>query len=85
MYMVYNASQDAIILPKNLMVGWCQLILQPSNDAYLQELAARQQERCAEQQEEVDHQHLAVMKPEERERARNNKEARNPKGKAVKG
>ena len=40
--MVYNASQDAIVLPKNLRVGWCQLILQLNNDTYLQELAAMQ-------------------------------------------
>ena len=70
-YMVYNTSQEAMILPKNLMVGWCQLVLQPNQDAYVQELAAMQQERCAEQQEEANHHHLAAMKPEERKLERN--------------
>ena len=46
------------------------MVLQPNQDAYVQELAAMQQERCAEQQEEADHHHLAVMKPEERRKVR---------------
>ena len=69
-YMVYNTSQEAMILPKNLTVGWCQLVLQPNQDTYVQELAAMQQERCAEQQEEVNHHHLAAMKPEGRRKVR---------------
>ena len=52
-YMVYNTSQEAMILPKNLMVGWCQLVLQPNQEAYIQELAAMQQERCAKQQNTI--------------------------------
>ena len=68
--MVYNTSQEAMILPKNLTVGWCQLVLQPNQDAYVQELAAMQQERCAKQQDEANHHHLAVMKLEERRKAR---------------
>ena len=46
------------------------MALQPNQDAYVQELAAMQQERCAEQQEEVNHQHLTAMRPEEREKVR---------------
>ena len=68
--MVFNTSEEAIVLPKNLTVGWCQLVLQPNQDAYVQELAAMQHERCAEQQERANHQHLAVMKLEEREKIR---------------
>ena len=68
--MVYNTSQEAMILPKNLMVGWCQLVLQPNQEAYIQELVAMQQERCAKQQDEANHHHLAAMKPEERRKAR---------------
>ena len=64
--MVYNTSQEAMILPKNLMVGWCQLVLQPNQDAYIQELAATQQERCAKQRDEVNHHQIAAMKLEER-------------------
>ena len=51
-YMVYNTSHDTIILPKNKLVGQCQLILQPNKKAYHQELSAMQQERLAENQEE---------------------------------
>ena len=47
--MVYNTSKKALILPNNLTVGWCQLVLQPNQDAYMQELAAMQQERWAKQ------------------------------------
>ena len=68
--MVYNTSQEAMILPKNLIVGWCQLVLQPSQDTYIQELAAMQQERCAEQWDEANNHHLAAMKLEERRKAR---------------
>ena len=39
-YMVYNASHDTIILPKNKLVGQCQLILQPDKAEYHQELSA---------------------------------------------
>ena len=39
-YMAYNASHDTIILPKNKLVGQCQLILQPDEAAYHQELSA---------------------------------------------
>ena len=49
-YMVYNASHDTIILPKNKLVGQCQLILQPNEKAYHQELSAMWQERLAENQ-----------------------------------
>ena len=68
--MVYNTGQKAVILPKSLTVGWCQLGLQPNQDTYVQELAAMQQERCTEQQEEVNHHHLAAMKLEERRKVR---------------
>ena len=40
MYMAYNTSHDKIILPKNKLVGQCQLILQPNKAAYQQELSA---------------------------------------------
>ena len=39
-YIAYNASHDTIILPKNKLVGQCQLILQPNKAAYQQELSA---------------------------------------------
>ena len=51
-YMAYNASHDTIILPKNKLVGQCQLILQPDEAAYHQELSAMRQERIAENQKE---------------------------------
>ena len=51
-YMAYNASHDTIILPKNKLVGQCQLILQPNEKAYQQELSAMWQERLAENQKE---------------------------------
>ena len=38
-YFAYNASHDTIILPKNKLVGQCQLILQPNKVAYHQELS----------------------------------------------
>ena len=38
-YMAYNSSHDTIILPKNKLVGQCQLILQPDKAAYHQELS----------------------------------------------
>ena len=50
--MVYNASHDTIILPKNKLVGQFQLILQPNEMAYHQELSAMWQERLAENQKE---------------------------------
>ena len=50
--MLYNESHDTIILPKNKLVGQCQLILQPNEKAYHQELSAMWQERLAENQEE---------------------------------
>ena len=49
--MAYNASHDTIILPKNKLVGRCQLILQPSKAAYQQELSAMPQERHNKNQE----------------------------------
>ena len=39
-YAVYNTSHEVITLPKNQIVGRCQLILQPNKGAYLQEMAA---------------------------------------------
>ena len=48
--MAYNASHDTIILSKNKLVGQYQLILQPCEAAYHQELSAMQQERYAENQ-----------------------------------
>ena len=36
------------MLPKNQIVGRCQLILQPNEGAYLQDMAAMQQEGIAE-------------------------------------
>ena len=44
-------SHETIILPKNQLVGQCQLILQPNEVAYQQELSAMRQERIAENQE----------------------------------
>ena len=49
-YAAYNTSHDTILLPKNQIVGRCQLILQPSKGAYLQELSAIRQEGIAEKQ-----------------------------------
>ena len=40
MYMAYNTNHDTIMLPKKKLVGQCQLILQPSEVAYHQELSA---------------------------------------------
>ena len=39
-YAVYNTSHEVITLPKNQIVGRCQLIPQPNEGAYLQEMAA---------------------------------------------
>ena len=39
-YKAYNASHDTIILPKNQLIGQCQLILQPDEAAYHQEQSA---------------------------------------------
>ena len=50
-YAAYNTSHETIILPKNKLVGQCQLILQPSEGAYQQELSAMGQERLVENQE----------------------------------
>ena len=33
-YTAYNTSHETIILPKNQIVGQCQLILQPNEGAY---------------------------------------------------
>ena len=52
--MVYNTSQEAIVLPKNKRVGQCQLALQPNKRAYHPEQAAMRQEFTAENQEEPD-------------------------------
>ena len=46
-YMKYKASHDTIILPKKILVGQCQLTLQPNEEAYHQELLAMRQERLA--------------------------------------
>ena len=43
-YAVYNKSQETIILPKNQLMVRCQLILQPSEEEYLQEMMAIRQE-----------------------------------------
>ena len=51
-YAVYNMSHEAIVLPKNQIMGRCQLILQPSEGGYLQEMAAMKKEGEAEQREE---------------------------------
>ena len=53
-YMAYNASHDTIILSKNKLVGQYQLILQPCEAAYHQELSAMQQERYAENQKKEE-------------------------------
>ena len=49
-YAVYNTSHEVITLPKNQIVGRCQLILQPNEGAYLQEMAAMRQEGIAEKE-----------------------------------
>ena len=49
-YAVYNTSHEVIILPKNQIVGRCQLILQPNKGAYLQEMAAMWQEGIVEKE-----------------------------------
>ena len=74
--MVYNTSQEAMILPKNLTVGWCQLVLQPNQDTYIQELAVMQQERCAKQRDKANHHHLAAMKLEVRRKPEKNKQTK---------
>ena len=51
-YEVYNTSHETIILPKNQIVGRCQLILQPNEGAYLQEMSAMHQEGAAEKEAE---------------------------------
>ena len=48
-YAVYNTSQETIVLPKNQIMGCCQLILQLSEGEYLQEMAAMRQEGEAKQ------------------------------------
>ena len=48
-YAMYNTSHKTIVLPKNQIMGRCQLILQPSEGEYLQEMAAMRQEGEAEQ------------------------------------
>ena len=47
-------SYDTIILPKNKLIGQCQLILQPNKAAYHQELSAMQQERHVENQKKEE-------------------------------
>ena len=49
-YAAYNTSHETIFLPKNQIVGRCQLIFQPSEGVYLQEISAMRQEGVAEQQ-----------------------------------
>ena len=49
-YAVYNTSHETIILPKNQIVGRCQLILQPNEGAYLQEMSAMQKEGAVEKE-----------------------------------
>ena len=39
-YAAYNTSHETIILPKIQVVGPCQLIFQPNEEAYQQELSA---------------------------------------------
>ena len=51
-YAVYNTSHETIILPKNQIVGRCQLILQLNKGAYLQEMSAMQKEGAAEKEVE---------------------------------
>ena len=53
-YTAYNTSHETIILPKNQLVGQCQLILQPNEGAYQQELSAMRQERIAENLEQEE-------------------------------
>ena len=53
-YAVYNTSHKTIILPKNQIMGRCQLILQPNEGAYLQEMSAMCQEGIAEKEIEKD-------------------------------
>ena len=47
---MYNTSHETIILPKNQIVGRCQLILQPNEGAYLQEMSTMQKEGAAEKE-----------------------------------
>ena len=47
-YMVYNVGPRAVRLLKNEMVGKCQLILQPTQQSYTQELMAMKQERSGD-------------------------------------
>ena len=49
-YAIYNTSHKVIMLPKNQIVGRCQLILQSNEGAYLQDMAAMQQEGIAEKE-----------------------------------
>ena len=49
-YAAYNTSHETILLPKNQIVGRCQLILQPNEGAYLQEISAMRQEGIAEKE-----------------------------------
>ena len=49
-YAAYNTSLETILLPKNQIVGRCQLIFQPSEGEYLQEISAIRQEGIAEKQ-----------------------------------
>ena len=49
-YAAYNTSHETIILPKNQIVGQCQLILQPNEGAYFQEISAMHQEEIAEKE-----------------------------------
>ena len=53
-YAVYNTSHETIVLPKNQIMGRCQLILQPSEGEYLQEMPAMRQEGEAEQKAKKD-------------------------------
>ena len=52
--MAYNTSHDTIILPKNKLVGQCQLIVQPNEAAYHKELSAMWQERHVENQKKEE-------------------------------
>ena len=51
-YAVYNTSNKTIMLPKNQIVGRCQLILQPSKGAYLQKMSAMRRKGLLEQEAE---------------------------------
>ena len=53
-YTAYNTSHETIILPKNQLVGQCQLILQPNKGAYQQELSAMRKERITENLEQEE-------------------------------